>query len=99
MVAEDSIVSPPSIHSHHPCDHSMLELRLSHTCTHDSSRCCAPGYHIDHRIDNVSATPLLMRQRLNTILALFTLDQLHVSGRSTLSVLLGEVIDAEGVGV
>merc|ERR1719253_1272612 len=80
---------------------SMLraELSLSDARAHDSGGGETTRDNVAHLIHNLRAAPLLMRQRLDLVLALLTLNELDICCRTLCGVGLRKEVDAEGIAV
>mmetsp|Transcript_15267 Transcript_15267/g.35934 ORF Transcript_15267/g.35934 Transcript_15267/m.35934 type:complete len:327 (-) Transcript_15267:602-1582(-) len=78
---------------------SCLELLLRNAGRHDASRGKSTTHDVAHLVHNLRATPLLVGQGLHLVLTLLALDHLHIRGRTSLGILLGEEIDAQGIAV
>jgi len=77
----------------------ISELFLSYASAHDASGRGSRRYDITHLVDNLRATPLLMRQRLDTVLPFLTLDQLNISTCATFGILASKKVNAERIGM
>mmetsp|Transcript_61276 Transcript_61276/g.171345 ORF Transcript_61276/g.171345 Transcript_61276/m.171345 type:complete len:559 (+) Transcript_61276:287-1963(+) len=75
------------------------ELRLCNASAHDASRREPASDDVAHLVHDLRAAPLLMRQRLDTLLALLSLDELHVGRRSARRVLTRKKVDTQRVAM
>merc|ERR1711874_541337 len=78
---------------------SMLRAKLGFgdACAHDACRRETPRNKISCLVDKLGTAPLLMRQSLYALLALFPLDELHIRSSATFGIFSGENVDAKGV--
>lgn len=72
-----------------------LELIFCDTLAHRSRRTNTAGHHLQHVVDIVGTTPLLMCKHVDLVLSLRLLDDLAVSTHAVLGVRLGEGIGHE----
>ena len=75
------------------------ELLLRNARGHDAGGGQAAAHDVAHLVHDLRSAPLLVGQGLYLVLALLSLDHLHVCRRTVLGVLLGKEINAEGIAV
>mmetsp|Transcript_35335 Transcript_35335/g.80257 ORF Transcript_35335/g.80257 Transcript_35335/m.80257 type:complete len:443 (-) Transcript_35335:520-1848(-) len=81
------------------CSVLGTELGLGDACAHDARGGCATRDDVAHLVDDLGAAPLLVGDGLDAVLALQPLDELHVGRGAVHAIVLGKVVNAQGVAM
>eukprot|EP00123_Amoebidium_parasiticum_P010021 comp19842_c0_seq1/m.23907 comp19842_c0_seq1/g.23907 ORF comp19842_c0_seq1/g.23907 comp19842_c0_seq1/m.23907 type:complete len:574 (+) comp19842_c0_seq1:210-1931(+) len=76
-----------------------LELLLRDTLTHDGGGGQATHHRLELLVNQVGTGPRLVGECLDLVLALHALDVLDVGQHAALAVVLGKVVDGQGIAV